>query len=152
MQVCNFFAINIIIVQIFNKTKLIEFRYRIVQLCDKWEKVLSHGIRTNLSNSSIQSLVTAGLNFTFNIINVGELLFETYNNKYYVQILVVRIKLATSARRIFHNDFLFFFSYGGVAHLLLEFLQRESLSFHNNYVIQQPAKIVVQNHTGFLFR
>ncbi|CAB3236420.1 unnamed protein product [Arctia plantaginis] len=33
---------------------------RIVQLCEKWEKVLSHGIRTNLSNSAIQNLVTAG--------------------------------------------------------------------------------------------
>lgn len=46
--------------------------FRIVHLCEKWEKVLSHGIRTNLSNSAIQSLVTAGLNFTFNIINVGK--------------------------------------------------------------------------------
>ncbi|KAJ8725592.1 hypothetical protein PYW08_003775 [Mythimna loreyi] len=33
---------------------------RIAQLCEKWEKLLSHGIRTNLSNSAIQNLVTAG--------------------------------------------------------------------------------------------
>ncbi|XP_075969513.1 sorting nexin-29-like isoform X2 [Anticarsia gemmatalis] len=33
---------------------------RIIQLCDKWEKVLSHGIRTNLSSSALQNLVTAG--------------------------------------------------------------------------------------------
>lgn len=46
--------------------------FRIRQLCEKWEKVLSHGIRTNLSNSAIQNFVTAGLNFTFNIINVGK--------------------------------------------------------------------------------
>lgn len=46
--------------------------FRIVQLCEKWEKTLSHGIKTNLSNSTIQNLVSAGLNFTFNIINVGK--------------------------------------------------------------------------------
>uniref|UniRef100_A0A2A4K6G0 PX domain-containing protein n=1 Tax=Heliothis virescens TaxID=7102 RepID=A0A2A4K6G0_HELVI len=33
---------------------------RIAQLCEKWEKLLSHGIRTNLSNSAIQNLVSAG--------------------------------------------------------------------------------------------
>ncbi|KAI5633056.1 RUN domain-containing protein [Phthorimaea operculella] len=49
---------------------------RIVNLCEKWEKALSHGIRTNLSNSAIQSLMTAGLNFTFNIINVGNSLWS----------------------------------------------------------------------------
>ncbi|XP_061712212.1 sorting nexin-29-like [Cydia pomonella] len=49
---------------------------RIVQLCEKWEKVLSHGIRTNLSNSALQSLVTAGLNFTFNIVNIGNSLWS----------------------------------------------------------------------------
>ncbi|XP_068629393.1 sorting nexin-29-like isoform X2 [Battus philenor] len=49
---------------------------RIVQLLEKWEKILSHGIRTNLSNSTIQSLVSAGLNFTFNIINVGNSLWS----------------------------------------------------------------------------
>ncbi|XP_049867283.1 sorting nexin-29-like isoform X2 [Pectinophora gossypiella] len=49
---------------------------RIVNLCEKWEKALSHGIRTNLSSSAIQSLVTAGLNFTFNIINVGNSLWS----------------------------------------------------------------------------
>ncbi|KAI8435073.1 hypothetical protein MSG28_003479 [Choristoneura fumiferana] len=49
---------------------------RIVQLCERWEKVLSHGIRTNLSNSAIQSLVTAGLNFTFNIVNIGNSLWS----------------------------------------------------------------------------
>ncbi|KAJ8722763.1 hypothetical protein PYW07_003943 [Mythimna separata] len=49
---------------------------RIAQLCEKWEKLLSHGIRTNLSNSAIQNLVTAGLNFTFNIVNVGNSLWS----------------------------------------------------------------------------
>ncbi|CAH2074079.1 unnamed protein product, partial [Iphiclides podalirius] len=49
---------------------------RIVQVCEKWEKILSHGIRTNLSNSTIQSLVAAGLSFTFNIINVGNSLWS----------------------------------------------------------------------------
>ncbi|XP_045542843.1 sorting nexin-29 [Papilio machaon] len=49
---------------------------RIVQLCEKWEKILSHGIKTNLSNSTIQNLVSAGLNFTFNIINVGNTLWS----------------------------------------------------------------------------
>ncbi|CAG4981266.1 unnamed protein product [Parnassius apollo] len=49
---------------------------RIVQLCERWEKILSHGIRTNLSNSTIQNLVSAGLNFTFNIINVGNSLWS----------------------------------------------------------------------------
>lgn len=49
---------------------------RIVQLCEKWEKVLSHGIRTNLSNSALQNLVTAGINFTFNIVNVGNSLWS----------------------------------------------------------------------------
>ncbi|KAG6449518.1 sorting nexin-29 [Manduca sexta] len=49
---------------------------RIILLCEKWEKVLGHGIRTNLANSTIQNLVTAGLNFTFNIINVGNSLWS----------------------------------------------------------------------------
>ncbi|XP_013186474.2 sorting nexin-29 [Amyelois transitella] len=49
---------------------------RITLLCDKWEKVLSHGIRTNLSNSALQTLVTAGLNFTFNIVNIGNSLWS----------------------------------------------------------------------------
>lgn len=49
---------------------------RIVQLCEKWENVLSHGIRTNLSNSAIQNLVSAGLNFTFNIVNIGNSLWS----------------------------------------------------------------------------
>ncbi|KAM3963382.1 sorting nexin-29 [Aphomia sociella] len=49
---------------------------RISLLCDKWEKVLSHGIRTNLSNSALQNLVTAGLNFTFNIVNIGNSLWS----------------------------------------------------------------------------
>uniref|UniRef100_A0A2A4K4S4 PX domain-containing protein n=1 Tax=Heliothis virescens TaxID=7102 RepID=A0A2A4K4S4_HELVI len=49
---------------------------RIAQLCEKWEKLLSHGIRTNLSNSAIQNLVSAGLNFTFNIVNVGNSLWS----------------------------------------------------------------------------
>ncbi|XP_047021589.1 sorting nexin-29-like isoform X3 [Helicoverpa zea] len=48
----------------------------LAQLCEKWEKLLSHGIRTNLSNSAIQNLVTAGLNFTFNIVNVGNSLWS----------------------------------------------------------------------------
>ncbi|XP_004924869.1 sorting nexin-29 isoform X1 [Bombyx mori] len=49
---------------------------RIIQLCEKWEAILRHGIRTNLSNSTIQSLVTAGLNFTFNIVNIGNSLWS----------------------------------------------------------------------------
>ncbi|XP_072944015.1 sorting nexin-29-like isoform X2 [Epargyreus clarus] len=49
---------------------------RIAHLCEKWEKVLSHGIKSNLSNSTIQSFVSAGLNFTFNIINVGNSLWS----------------------------------------------------------------------------
>ncbi|KAL4703011.1 hypothetical protein ACJJTC_009997 [Scirpophaga incertulas] len=49
---------------------------RIVQLCEKWEKVLSHGIRTNLSSSTLHNLVSAGLNFTFNIVNVGNSLWS----------------------------------------------------------------------------
>ncbi|XP_063821705.1 sorting nexin-29 [Ostrinia nubilalis] len=49
---------------------------RIAQLCEKWERVLSHGIRTNLSNSAIHNLVSAGLNFTFNIVNVGNSLWS----------------------------------------------------------------------------
>ncbi|XP_041977524.1 sorting nexin-29-like isoform X2 [Aricia agestis] len=49
---------------------------RIVHLCEKWEKILSHGLKSNLSNSSIQDIVTAGLNFTFNIINVGNSLWS----------------------------------------------------------------------------
>lgn len=49
---------------------------RILQLCENWEKVLSHGIRTNLSNSAIQNLVTAGLNLTFNIVNIGNSLWS----------------------------------------------------------------------------
>ncbi|XP_045484867.1 sorting nexin-29 [Pieris rapae] len=49
---------------------------RIVNLCEKWEKVLSHGLRTNLSNYTLQNFVTAGLNFNFNIINVGNSLWS----------------------------------------------------------------------------
>ncbi|CAG9096711.1 unnamed protein product [Plutella xylostella] len=49
---------------------------RILQLCEKWEKVLSHGIKANLSSSTIQNLVTAGLNFTFSIVNVGNSLWS----------------------------------------------------------------------------
>ncbi|CAH0748160.1 unnamed protein product [Diatraea saccharalis] len=49
---------------------------RISQLCEKWEKVLSHGIRTNLSTSALQNLVSAGLNFTFNIVNIGNSLWS----------------------------------------------------------------------------
>ncbi|KAJ0180475.1 hypothetical protein K1T71_003879 [Dendrolimus kikuchii] len=49
---------------------------RIVHLCENWEKTLSHGIRTNLSNSAIQNLVTAGLNLTFNIVNIGNSLWS----------------------------------------------------------------------------
>ncbi|XP_053625369.1 sorting nexin-29 [Plodia interpunctella] len=49
---------------------------RISLLCDKWERVLSHGIRTNLSNSTLQTLVTASLNFTFNIVNIGNSLWS----------------------------------------------------------------------------
>ncbi|RVE50103.1 hypothetical protein evm_005309 [Chilo suppressalis] len=48
----------------------------IAQLCEKWEKVLSHGIRTNLSTSALQNLVAAGLNFTFNIVNIGNSLWS----------------------------------------------------------------------------
>ncbi|XP_050672741.1 sorting nexin-29-like [Leptidea sinapis] len=49
---------------------------RIVQLCEKWEKVLRHGLRTNLSSSTLQNLVSAGLNFTLNIINIGNSLWS----------------------------------------------------------------------------
>ncbi|OWR43482.1 sorting nexin-29-like [Danaus plexippus] len=49
---------------------------RIVNLCEKWEKLLSHGLKTSLSNSTIQNFVTAGLNFTFNIVNVGNSLWS----------------------------------------------------------------------------
>lgn len=45
---------------------------RIVNLCEKWEKVLSHGLKTNLSNSTLQNFVSAGLSFTFNIVNIGK--------------------------------------------------------------------------------
>ncbi|XP_038215883.1 sorting nexin-29-like [Zerene cesonia] len=49
---------------------------RILHLCEKWEKVLSHGLKTNLSNYTIQNFVSAGLNFTFNIVNVGNSLWS----------------------------------------------------------------------------
>ncbi|XP_045785744.1 sorting nexin-29-like [Maniola jurtina] len=49
---------------------------RIVNLCEKWEKVLSHGLKTNLSNSTLQNFVSAGLSFTFNIVNIGNSLWS----------------------------------------------------------------------------
>ncbi|XP_050344727.1 sorting nexin-29-like isoform X1 [Nymphalis io] len=49
---------------------------RILNLCEKWEKVLSHGLKTNLSNSAIQNFVAAGLNLTFNIVNIGNSLWS----------------------------------------------------------------------------
>ncbi|XP_023944025.2 sorting nexin-29 [Bicyclus anynana] len=49
---------------------------RIVNLCEKWEKILSHGLKTNLSNSTLQNLVSAGLSFTFNIVNIGNSLWS----------------------------------------------------------------------------
>lgn len=58
---------------------LIIYFDRIVNLCEKWEKLLSHGLKTSLSNSTIQNFVTAGLNFTFNIVNVGESKYSDKN-------------------------------------------------------------------------
>ncbi|CAK1552091.1 unnamed protein product [Leptosia nina] len=49
---------------------------RIAHLCEKWEKVLSHGLRTNLSNYTIQNFVSAGLNLNFNFVNVGNSLWS----------------------------------------------------------------------------
>ncbi|XP_045445522.1 sorting nexin-29-like [Melitaea cinxia] len=49
---------------------------RIVNLCEKWERILSHGLKTNLSNSAIQNFVAAGLNLTFNIVNIGNSLWS----------------------------------------------------------------------------
>ncbi|CAH2086545.1 unnamed protein product [Euphydryas editha] len=49
---------------------------RIANLCEKWEKILSHGLKTNLSNSALQNFVAAGLNLTFNIVNIGNSLWS----------------------------------------------------------------------------
>lgn len=50
-----------------------------MNLCEKWERILSHGLKTNLSNSAIQNFVAAGLNLTFNIVNIGKYVKYCFN-------------------------------------------------------------------------